>query len=187
MFMNLPFFFIAYYGNPCRSYLTLNARSLRNFDLWRGKFPPFLSVYSEYHATEKVPPCKEPDWFQNETDAGNQRPNSWTKSRQKSLEFSSLLFTVSSTALPWDLFFFKLTQSLMYFFKLTQPLMYFYIKLLYTAKEKGGKRGRKLHPPSLWFKKSIQKTQVWELSWLCSETQQNYTSTFMNSCFSNVL
>ncbi len=28
------------------------------------------------------------------------RPNSWTKSRTKSLEFSSLLFTVTSTALP---------------------------------------------------------------------------------------
>jgi hypothetical protein len=30
----------------------------------------------------------------------NQRPSSWKKSRQKSEEFSSLLFTVTSTALP---------------------------------------------------------------------------------------
>jgi hypothetical protein len=37
----------------------------------------------------------------------NQRPNSWTKSRYK---FSSLLFTV--TALPWEFYFFKLTQAL---------------------------------------------------------------------------
>ncbi len=36
-----------------------------------------------------------------------QRPNSWTKSRQKSSEFSSLLFTVTSTALLWDFYFFK--------------------------------------------------------------------------------
>ncbi len=41
-----------------------------------------------------------------------QRLNSLTKSRQKSWEFSSLLFTVSSTALPWDFYFFKLTQPL---------------------------------------------------------------------------
>ncbi len=35
------------------------------------------------------------------------RPNSWTKSRQKSPEFSSLLFTVISTALPWYFYFFN--------------------------------------------------------------------------------
>jgi hypothetical protein len=33
-----------------------------------------------------------------------QRPNSWTKSRQKSLYFSALLFTVTSAALLWFLF-----------------------------------------------------------------------------------
>ncbi len=43
------------------------------------------------------------------------RPNAWTKSRRKSWEFSSLLFTVTPTALPWDFYFFKLTQPLMYF------------------------------------------------------------------------
>jgi hypothetical protein len=32
--------------------------------------------------------------------------------------------------------------------------------LLYTVKEKGGKPGRKQHPLSQWFKKSIQKPQV---------------------------
>ncbi len=57
------------------------------------------------------------------------RPNSRTKSRQKSYEFSSLLFTVTSTALPWDL----------YFFKLTQPRTV-------SVKEKGGKPDRKLYP-----------------------------------------
>ncbi len=41
-----------------------------------------------------------------------QRPSSWKKSRQKSEEFSSLLLTVTSTALPWDLYFFKVTQPL---------------------------------------------------------------------------
>ncbi len=38
------------------------------------------------------------------------RWNSWMKSRQK--KFSSLLFTATSTALPWDLYFFKLAQPL---------------------------------------------------------------------------
>ncbi len=61
------------------------------------------------------------------------RPNSWTKSRQKPLEFSSLLFTVPSTAFPWDL----------YFFKLMQPLIVSTVHLLYTIKEKGGKPDRK--------------------------------------------
>ncbi len=40
------------------------------------------------------------------------RPNSETKSRQKSQEFSSLLFTFNSTGFPWDLYFYKLTQPL---------------------------------------------------------------------------
>ncbi len=70
---------------------------------------------------------------------------------------SSLLLTVTSTTLPWDF----------YFFKLTQPLTASSVYLLNTIKEKGGKPDRTL---SLWFKKSIQKPQVWELSRLCPET-----------------
>jgi hypothetical protein len=42
----------------------------------------------------------------------DQRPNSCAKSRQKSWKFSSSLFTVTSTALPWIFCFFKLTQPL---------------------------------------------------------------------------
>ncbi len=49
------------------------------------------------------------------------------------LEFSSLLFKVASTALPCDLYFFKITQPL-------HPL-----PLLCTVKEKRGKPGRKPH------------------------------------------
>ncbi len=56
----------------------------------------------------------------------NQRPNSWKKSRQKTSEFSSLLLTVTSTDLPLDF----------YFFKLTQPLTV--SKVCYCVKEKGG-------------------------------------------------
>ncbi len=41
--------------------------------------------------------------------------------------FSSLLFTVTSSALPCDL----------YFFKLTQPLTVSTVQSLYTVKEKG--------------------------------------------------
>ncbi len=63
------------------------------------------------------------------------RQKSWTKPRQKSEEFSSLLFTVTSTASPWD----------SYFFKLTQPLTI-------SVKEKGGKPNRKSCslPYGLW-------------------------------------
>ncbi len=72
------------------------------------------------------------------------RSNSCTKSRQKSQEFSSLLFTVTSAAMPWDF----------YFFKLMQPLTVSTVQLLYTVKEKGRKPDRKPYLPSLWFKKS---------------------------------
>jgi hypothetical protein len=40
------------------------------------------------------------------------RPNSWTKSRQKSEVFTSSLFKVTSTALPGNFYVFKLTQPL---------------------------------------------------------------------------
>ncbi len=84
----------------------------------------------------------------------DQRPNSWAKSRQKSWKFSSLLFTVNSTALSW----------VFYFFKLTQPLTV-------SVKETGAKPDRKPYrPPSLWFKWAIQKPPIWELSRLCPET-----------------
>jgi hypothetical protein len=63
------------------------------------------------------------------------------------------------------------------FFTLLQPLTYFFnsrnllhIKLLFIVKKKGGKPDRNPIPSSLWFKKSIQKPQVWELSTLCPET-----------------
>ena len=62
------------------------------------------------------------------------------------------------TALPWGFCFFKLTQPL--------PV---------SVKEKGGKPDRKQYPPSLWFKKSIQKPQVLELSRLCPETSTKLT------------
>ncbi len=46
------------------------------------------------------------------------------------------------------------------------------VRLMYTVKKKGEKPDRKPYPPppSIWFKKSIQKPQVWELSRLCPET-----------------
>ncbi len=65
---------------------------------------------------------------------GVQRPNSWTKSRQKSF----LLFTVTCLEIYISLKF-----------KLTQPLWVFrvrYCVTVYTVKEKGGKPDRKPHP-----------------------------------------
>jgi hypothetical protein len=48
---------------------------------------------------------------------------------------------------------------------------YLFLQILYTIKEKGGKPDRNLFPFYLWFKKSSQKPQVWELSRLvCPET-----------------
>ncbi len=95
------------------------------------------------------------------------RLNSWTKYRQKSEEFSSLLFPVTSTALPWELYFFKLTQS----------LTVSTVQLLYTVKEKGGNLIEN-HTPSLWFKNPYRNFK--------SEKSQDYArkpqwnDTFMN-------
>ncbi len=66
-----------------------------------------------------------------------QRPNSWTNPRQKSWEFSFLLFTITSTDLPWYFYFFKLTQPL--------TVSTVQLQLLYIVKEKGGKPDRKLY------------------------------------------
>jgi hypothetical protein len=65
-----------------------------------------------------------------------------------------------STALPWDLYFFKLTQPIAYFFKLKQPLRVS-VKFLYTVKERWENVVENL---SIWFKTSIHKSQIWELS-----------------------
>jgi hypothetical protein len=102
--------------------------------------------------------------------AYRQRPNSWAKSRQNSSEFSCLLFTVTSTALPWDFYFFKLTQPIMYSFKLTQPLMCFYSSVTVHCKGERRKTWKKTIPLFLRFKKYIQKHQVRQLSRLCPET-----------------
>ncbi len=89
-----------------------------------------------------------------EPGGGGQRPNSGTKSRQKSWEFSSFLFTVTCL----DFYFFKLTR--------------FYSSLLYTVKKKGGNPNRKPYtlPYGLG---NPQKPHVWELSRLCPETSMN--------------
>ncbi len=83
----------------------------------------------------------------------------------KSLKsFPSLLFKVTSTALPWALNFLKLTQ----------PLTVSKVQVLYTVKEKGRKPDGKTISPILLFKKSIQKPQVWELSRWCPDTSTKF-------------
>ncbi len=79
------------------------------------------------------------------------RPN-WTKSRQKSksYEFSSLLFTVTSTALPWDF----------YFCKLTQPLTVSSGQLLSTEKVKEGKTERKPYPLPYAFRNAYRTSSL---------------------------
>ncbi len=70
-----------------------------------------------------------------------------------------MLFTVTSTALPWDFYFFKLTQPL---------ITVSAVQLMYTVKWKGGKPNRNGYP-SPYGLRSMQKPQVWELSRLCPE------------------
>jgi hypothetical protein len=101
-----------------------------------------------------------------------QRPNSWTRSGQK---FSSLLFTVTSAALPWDL----------YFFKLTQPLTVFTVQLLYTEKEKGGKPDRKPYPLPYSLRHPYWNLKSENSQDYAQKPQRNYT--FMNSASGNIL
>ncbi len=61
------------------------------------------------------------------------RPNSWMKSRQKSEEFSSLLFTVTSTFYSFALrFIFLQTHSTSYIFIQTQTRPTFYVLLQFS-------------------------------------------------------
>ncbi len=107
-------------------------------------------------------------WLLYTAQYNGQRPNSWRKSIQKSLEFSSLLFTVTS-ALPWDFYFFKLTQS----HTISR------VQLRYTVKETGGKPDRKPYPLSYGLRNPYRN--------LKSENSQDYAQkprrnrTFMNS------
>ncbi len=87
------------------------------------------------------------------------KPNSWTKSRQKSKEFTSLLFTVISLCL--EFFLFLQTHATSYSF---------YSLVTLHCRGERRKSWKKNISSSLWFKKSIKKPQVWELSRLCPET-----------------
>ncbi len=99
------------------------------------------------------------------------RPNSWTKYGQKSSEFSSLLFTVTSTTLHWDFYFLKLIQL---------PTVSYSSATIHCKAERRKSRYNPI-PPSLWFKKSIQKPQTWELSRLCPEISTKLYCTYKNS------
>ncbi len=67
-------------------------------------------------------------------------PNSWTKSRQKSYEFSSVLFTVTSTLYSFALrLIFLQTHA-------TSFTFWSSITALYNIKEKGGQPDRKPYP-----------------------------------------
>ncbi len=77
--------------------------------------------------------------------------------------FSSLLFSVTSTLYSSDLRFL--------FIQITQPLTVSRAQLLYIhCKRERRKNWYKTSSPSLWYKKSIQKPQAWELWRLCPET-----------------
>jgi hypothetical protein len=82
--------------------------------------------------------------------------------KQKSYEFSSLLFTVTNTALP----------SGFYFFKLTQPVTASSstVHLLYNVKEKGGKQ----YLPPYGLRKPYRN--------LKSDNSQDYAQKLQQNC-----
>jgi hypothetical protein len=94
----------------------------------------------------------------------------------KALRVSSLLFTVTSTALSWDL----------YFFKLTQPLRVSRVLLLYTVKEKGGKPGQNHSLFPLVEEIHTETSSLSENSQDCAQKSKR-NCTFMNSALVLVL
>ncbi len=94
-----------------------------------------------------------------------QRPNSWTKFRQK-------FFRVFLLVIHCHLYSF----ALRFLFLQTHATSYsFYSSVIvHFVHCKGDIIDRKTVPPSLWFKKSIQKTQVWQLSRLSQKPQRSW-------------
>jgi hypothetical protein len=82
----------------------------------------------------------------------------------KSYEFSSLLFTVTSSALPWDY----------YFFKLTQPLTASTVQLMYTVKLKGEKRDKISYPLSFGLRTHTENSSLRTEMRLCPETSTQF-------------
>jgi hypothetical protein len=83
-------------------------------------------------------------------------------------EIQTKLLRVFLHAIHSYLYSFALT---FYFFKLTQPFTVFWSSVTVHRKGERRKTWKKTIPPTLWFKKSIQKPQVWELLRLCPETE----------------
>jgi hypothetical protein len=98
-----------------------------------------------------------------------QRLNFWPKTLQKSYGFSSLLFTVTSIALPRDFCFFKLMQ----------PLSVSRVQFLYTLKAKGGKPDRKPNPLSYGLRNPYRNLKFENSQDYAQKPQRNCT--FMNS------
>jgi hypothetical protein len=88
-----------------------------------------------------------------------QRPNSWTK---------SLLFTVTSTVLPWNF----------YLFKLAQPLKVSTVQLLYIVKEKRGKPDRKPYTLPYGLRNLYRNLQSENSQYYAQKPQRNCA--FMN-------
>jgi hypothetical protein len=81
-----------------------------------------------------------------------------------------LAFLFTCTALPWNF----------YFYKLTQPLTVSTVQLLYTVKEKGGKPDRKPYPRPYGLRNPYRNLKKYENSEdYAQKPQQNCT--FMNS------
>ncbi len=78
--------------------------------------------------------------------------------------FSLLLTVTSTTALPWDV----------YFFKITEPLTVSTVQLLYTRKDKGGKSDRKPYPFPYGLRNSYRN--------LKSENSQDYSQKPQRNC-----
>ncbi len=87
-------------------------------------------------------------------------------------EFSSLLFMVTSTALPWDF----------YFFKLTQPLTVSTVQLLCTVKEKREKPDRKPYPLTYGIRNTYRNVKSENSQDYAQKPQRNCTFMNLASC-----
>ncbi len=91
------------------------------------------------------------------------------KIQTKVLKVYSLLLTVTSTSVPWDF----------YFFKLTIPLAVSTVQLLYSVKETGGKPDRKPYPLPYRFRNPYRNLTFENSKDYAKKPQRNCK--FMNS------
>ncbi len=130
----------------------------------------YLMTLEDHHAMNCLPKVPQPKGWVLPT--GKDQHSTCTETEfldEIQSKVVSLLFTVTCTALPWDF----------YFFKLTQPLTVSRVQFLCTVKKKGRKPDRKPDPLPYGLINSYRNLKSKNSQDYAQKSQRN--STFMNS------